>query len=89
MYEGIGVGIIGTGRRGYSLAMEIADLSDETGFGVTALCSRTRFRMEETKSALLEKYAEKNLFPSNLLYEHYEDLVNDSNVDLIMIVTPQ
>jgi predicted dehydrogenase len=45
--------------------------------------------MEETKSDLLEKYAAKNLYPSIVLHEHHEDLVNDPNVDLVMIVTPQ
>ena len=89
MSDKIGVGIIGTGRRGNSLALTIADLFEETNLEVRALCNRTRSRMEETREALLEKYAQNNIFPSIELHEHHEDLVKDPNVNLIMIVTPQ
>jgi predicted dehydrogenase len=85
----IGVGIIGTGRRGYSLGMCIAELSEATDLEIRALCNRTRVRMKETQTALVEKYKQKNHFPSIALYEKYEDLIADSAVDLIMIITPQ
>jgi predicted dehydrogenase len=48
----IGVGIIGTGRRGYSLGMCIAELSEATDLEIRALCNRTRVRMKETQIAL-------------------------------------
>ncbi len=85
----IGVGIIGTGRRGYSLGKCIAELREETGFEITALWNRTGVRMAETKTALIKTYSDNNISPDITLYENYEDLINDFSVDLIMIVTSQ
>ena len=45
-----GVGIIGTGRRGYDLGMCIIDLKDKTGLEIRALNNRTRIRMEEAET---------------------------------------
>ncbi len=89
MADKIGVGIIGTGRRGYSLALEIANMHGETGLEVAALCNRTRSRMEETRSALLAEYTKKGISPSINLYENHQALVNDPQVDLVLIFTPQ
>ncbi len=85
----IGVGIIGTGRRGYSLGNCIAELRGETGFEITSLWNRTEVRMVETKTALIKTYSDNNIYPDITLYENYEDLINDFRVDLIMIVTSQ
>jgi predicted dehydrogenase len=84
-----GVGIIGTGRRGYDLGMCIIDLSDKVGFEIRALNNRTRVRMEEARDAFLSKYAEKGASPDIKLYENYGDLVDDPAVQLIIIVSPQ
>ncbi|MCK5569241.1 MAG: hypothetical protein KAJ15_05955, partial [Spirochaetes bacterium] len=72
----IGVGIIGTGRRGYSLGKCIAELREETGFEITALWNRTGVRMAETKTALIKTYSDNNISPDITLYENYEDLIN-------------
>ncbi len=87
--EKTGVGIIGTGRRGYDLGMCIIDLSDRTKLEIRALNNRTRVRMEEARDAFLSKYAEKGGSPEINLYENYEDLVRDPAVKLIIVVSPQ
>jgi predicted dehydrogenase len=85
----IGVGIIGTGRRGYDLGMCIIELSDRTDLEIRALNNRTRVRMEEAREAFLSKYSEKGISPEINLYDDYEDLVRDPAVELIIIVSPQ
>ena len=85
----IGVGIIGTGRRGFELSTCIVDLFKSTNLGVRALCNRTRIRMETAKDELLARYREQHdVLPEIALYEKYEDLVADENVDLVLVVTP-
>jgi len=85
----IGVGIIGTGRRGFELATCIIDLYGTTDLEIRALCNRTRVRMDEAKTALLAKYHEQHsVSPQMALYEKYEDLISDHDVQLILIVTP-
>ena len=84
-----GVGIIGTGRRGYDLGMCIIDLSEKTELEIRALNNRTRVRMDEARDAFLSKYAEKGTSPDIKLYENYGDLVDDPAVQLIIIVSPQ
>ena len=87
--EKMGVGIIGTGRRGYDLGMCIIDLSDKVGFEIRALNNRTKVRMEEAREAFLSKYEKKGISPDIKLYERYEDLVDDPAVQLVIIVSPQ
>ncbi len=84
-----GVGIIGTGRRGFDLGMCIIELSDKTDLEIRALNNRTRVRMEEARETFLRQYAKRGLFPDITLYENYEDLVHDPSVHLILIVSPQ
>jgi predicted dehydrogenase len=84
-----GVGIIGTGRRGYDLGMCIIDLHDKTNLEIRALNNRTRIRMEEARDAFLAKYADKGITPDIKLYEDYGALVDDPTVQLIIIVSPQ
>jgi len=85
----IGVGIIGTGRRGYLLGICIVELTNKTNLEIKALCNRTYIRMEEAKRGLVARYRQLNINPSIALYTNYEDLIQDPSVDLIMIVTPQ
>jgi len=84
-----GVGIIGTGRRGHDLGMCIIDLIEKTDLEIRALCNRTRVRMEEACEAFLSAYREKGISPEINLYEHHPDLIDDPNVQLILIVSPQ
>ena len=84
-----GVGIIGTGRRGFELGTCIIDLYGTTDLEIRALCNRTRVRMEEAKTALLARYQERhNVSPQMALYEKYEDLIADPDVGLVLVVTP-
>ena len=84
-----GVGIIGTGRRGFELATCIIDLHDTTDLEIRALCNRTRVRMEEARAALQTRYQKQhNVSPAMALYESYEDLIADEDVGLVLIVTP-
>jgi predicted dehydrogenase len=84
-----GVGIIGTGRRGYDLGMCIIDLIDSTSLEIRALNNRTRIRAEEARDAFLSKYGKHGLSPEIKLYENHADLVRDPKVKLILIVSPQ
>jgi predicted dehydrogenase len=84
-----GVGIIGTGRRGYDLGRCIIDLIDETDLEIRALCNRTRARMEEVEQAFASAYREKGASPAIRMYEQYGDLIDDPDVQLIIIVSPQ
>jgi predicted dehydrogenase len=84
-----GVGIIGTGRRGYDLGMCIIDLMDETDLEIRALCNRTRVRMEEAGDAFSSAYREKGASPRITLHNRYGDLIDDPDVELIIIVSPQ
>jgi predicted dehydrogenase len=84
-----GVGIIGTGRRGYDLGMCVIDLSDMTNLEISALNNRTRIRMEEARDAFVSKYNDDGMSPEINLYENYRDLVRDPAVELIIVVSPQ
>ncbi len=85
----IGVGIIGTGRRGYELGLCIIDLYKKTDLEIRALCNRTRSRMEEAHSSIMTRYRKQHgVSPSISLFEKHGDLIRDSRVDLVMIVTP-
>jgi predicted dehydrogenase len=88
MSKKIGVGIIGTGRRGYELAVCMAKLRSRIDLEVRGLNNRTSARMHETKQSLGVIYGESGGTPSIALYEHYEDLIADPNIELIMILTP-
>ena len=88
-HEKIGVGIIGTGRRGFELGTCIIDLYGTTDLEIRALCNRTRVRMEEAKASFLSKYQEQHsVSPQMALYERYDDLIADPDVHLVLIVTP-
>jgi predicted dehydrogenase len=87
--ERVGVGIIGTGRRGFELGTCIIDLYGTTKLEIRALCNRTRVRMEEAKASFLSRYSDQHgVSPSMALYEKYDDLIGDPDVDLVLVVTP-
>ena len=87
--ERTGVGIIGTGRRGFELGTCIIDLYGTTQLEIRALCNRTRVRMEEAKASFLSRYRNRyGVSPSMTLYEKYDDLIGDPDVDLVLVVTP-
>ncbi len=85
----IGVGLIGTGRRAYELALCIARLRDRIDLEVRALHNRTPVRMEEAKKGIADSYRSAAEVPEMKLYEKYEDLIADPAVDLVMVNTPQ
>jgi predicted dehydrogenase len=88
-HDRIGVGIIGTGRRGFELGTCIIDLYGTIDLEIRALCNRTRVRMEEAKASFLSKYQEQHsVSPQVNLYERYDDLITDPDVQLVLIVTP-
>ena len=84
----IGVGIIGTGRRGYELAVCMAKLRSQIDLEVRALNNRTFVRTQETQQSLKALYGESGSVPSIKLHGCYADLIADPNVELIMILTP-
>jgi predicted dehydrogenase len=86
----IGVGIIGTGRRGYSLAECIVNEREHIDLEIRALCNRTPIRMRKAKEQLEERYRETGgTVPVINLYENYKDLIADPKIECIMINTPQ
>ncbi len=87
--ERIGVGIIGTGRRGFELGTCMIDLYEKTDLEIRALCNRTRARMEAAKESFLSMYRERHAAsPRVALYESYDELIADPHVRLVFIVTP-
>ena len=84
-----GVGLIGTGRRGYELAVCMARLRDEIDLEVRALNNRTPVRMQEARNRIEELYASGGTVPAIRLYEGYEELIADPQIGLVMVNTPQ
>jgi predicted dehydrogenase len=89
MNKKTGVGLVGTGRRGYELAVCMANLQDKIDLEVRALNNRTPIRMEEAKVKIGEQYAKAGKVPEIKLYDNYEKLIHDPEVELVMINTPQ
>jgi predicted dehydrogenase len=85
----IGVGLIGTGRRGYELAVCMARLRGQIDLEVRALNNRTPVRMEEARKAISKAYGEHGTVPEMSLHGSYDGLISDPSVGLVMVNTPQ
>jgi predicted dehydrogenase len=86
--NGIGVGIIGLGVRGfYCIGMNMAQTCHETGFRIAALCDRNPDRMEEVHDMLVGAYAGKGVTISPELYQDGVDLIEAPEVDLVVITS--
>ncbi len=72
------LGIIGLGQRGYTLLDTICACEE---CEIVALCDRYTDRMEQAA----EKLKEKKHFP--VCYENYKDLLADSNVQAVYVVS--
>jgi len=83
----MGVGIVGTGRRGYALGAIIARMHNELQLEIRALCNRTPIRMEKARNGIQAIYQEKGVSPNIALYENYADLVRDPQIGLVMVTT--
>jgi predicted dehydrogenase len=67
----------------------MVDLCDRTDLEVVALCNRTRVRMETAREAVIAAYEKKKHTPRIELYDGYRGLIEDPDVELVVIVTPQ
>ncbi|MBN1838369.1 MAG: Gfo/Idh/MocA family oxidoreductase [Spirochaetales bacterium] len=85
----IGVGLIGTGRRGYALAAYIARMRDATGLEIRALNNRTSVRMKDAQRGLAGIYSQSGPVPPIRLYGDYQELIADPEIDLVIVATPQ
>lgn len=86
----INVGIIGAGYRGVNtLAERMAEISQETGLRVSALCDTRPERLDETQIYLQKQFQKQGIDLSIAKYDNASTLIQDPNVDLIMITTPQ
>lgn len=85
----IGVGLIGVGRRGYDLAMCIARLEKDIDLRVVALFNRTRERAERAREEIENVYRASNVQLGIKVWDQYQEVVDDPDVDLVMICTPQ
>ncbi len=84
----LGVGIIGLGSRGLlCLGRTIAQLCQETGFRITALCDRNVTRMEEAQHLLTQAFAEQEVTIAPQLYQNGLDLIQAPEVDLILVTS--
>jgi len=83
----VGVGVVGTGRRGYELGAIIARLRPELQLEIRALCNRTPVRMEKARDGIQAIYQEKGVSPSIRLYENCADLIRDPQIGLVMVTT--
>ena len=85
----IGVGVIGAGSRGvYCVGSRMAELAQETGLTVVALCDRNPNRMEEAKTHLEDMFAKSRAPTDIALHADYRDLISDPRVALVMVSTP-
>ncbi len=84
--KNIGIGIIGTGERGcFILGARFAELAQETGFRITALCDIVPDRLKEAASFLIEAYQVQGIHITPALYNDYNELIVDDLVDFIVI----
>ncbi len=84
----IGVGIIGSGKRGAGLGMLHARVYPETGFEVVALCDRNVDRMSFAAQRITMAYAEHGATVEPSLYEDHNQLIADPRVQQIMVTSP-
>lgn len=89
MGKKIGVGLIGVGRRGYDLAECILRQRDQVGLELRALYNRSRVRAERARERLLSHFGESESAPEITIYDEYQSVVDDPDIDLVMICTPQ
>lgn len=84
----IGVGIVGSGERGcFILGARFAELAEETGFLITALCDLLPERLEEASGFLKDAYAAQGISIDPAVYTNFHQLIDDDSVDIIMITT--
>jgi predicted dehydrogenase len=85
----VGVGIVGMGKRGGSLALNMAEDFAHSGLRVSALCSRTPEKVAAAAQAVAGAYRKVNAEAPIALHTSVESLIHDSGVDLIVITSPQ
>ena len=85
----VGMGIIGTGKRGAGLGCHLATLFPETGIEITALCDRNVARMRYAAGQHVKTYATHGVEASPSCYEDTAGLIADPRVDMIMVTSPQ
>jgi len=84
----IGVGIIGSGKRGAGLGMLHAQVYPETGFQVVALCDRNVERMQFAAKRIGLAYADHGATVEPVVYEDYNQLIADPRVQQLMVTSP-
>jgi len=86
----INVGIIGAGYRGVNtLAERMAEITNDTGLRVSALCDTRPERLAETQIYLQNQFRKQGVELTIAKYTDANALIHDDNVDLVMITTPQ
>lgn len=89
MKKKIGVGIIGTGLRGTQvIAPRIVELREEISLEVRALCDRLPLRAAESRDQIKSLYERSGHAPQIKIHDHYQALINDADIDLIIITSP-
>lgn len=84
----INVGVIGTGRIGREWDMP-ATLKQERA-KILAVCDLDKNRLQGAQKFVDDFYAKKNgaSYTGTKMYEHYEELLSDKDVDAVIIATP-
>ncbi|MBT3375959.1 MAG: Gfo/Idh/MocA family oxidoreductase [Lentisphaerae bacterium] len=86
----IGVGIVGLGfRGGNNLGRRMAEAASETGLRVVALCDERSDRLAEVQADLRDAFEEEGVTISPRGYADAAQLVEDPELDLVVVTTPQ
>jgi predicted dehydrogenase len=81
--ERLNIGIIGCGERGNALLNEVIALRESHNLGVTALCDVWKRNLESTAARV-----EKAGLPAPKTFSRFADLLALSEVDAVIIATP-
>jgi myo-inositol 2-dehydrogenase / D-chiro-inositol 1-dehydrogenase len=82
----INIGMIGMGRQAYHVNVKSFLHADEVR--VVAVCDVDSWRMENARKAVNKHYAQQQTSGDCLAYQDYRELLANSDIDAVMISTP-
>ena len=85
----IGVGIIGMGKRGGSVALNMAKTYHRFGLKVIGIYSRSPEKVSEAARLVTSAYREVNIDTHISCHSSIDSMLEDPHIDLILITSPQ